>query len=330
MLDNQIEIGGYFEFCLPNYEQFPYPQALNYISARSAFFDLLNQNNIKKIWMPKFICDAMIDPLLILDIEIQYYDINEEFYPVLPNHLKEDEYLLYVNYFGLCTAIQQKLINIYPNDQIIFDHSQAFFVKPFDCFATIYSLRKFLPVAEGGLLISKALTKPNYIARNVEMMIQQYHHCFVRRLSSASEAYDIFKNNEMLLNDCIPKKISGMTKEIMECLNYSSIQMQRLDNFKFLHSQLADINHLNIDIADIESPLTYPLLLKSSISKELIGNNIYTPTYWLDSLQRLDVDSFEYKLVTGITHIVCDQRYSQKQMQFQVDKIKEYFNEHRR
>ncbi|WP_201537891.1 hypothetical protein [Psychrobacter immobilis] len=330
MLDDQQEIGGYFEFSLPNLKQFPYPQALKYISARSAFLDLLDQNSIKKVWMPKFICDSMIEPLLILDIDIRYYDLDENFYPKIPSYLESDAYLVYVNYFGLCTTVQKKLLSIYPSNQIIFDHSQAFFVKPFDCFATIYSLRKFLPVAEGGLLISKSLINANHSVRDLESMIQQYHHCFVRRLSNGSRAYEIFKNNEVLLNNCIPKNISGITEEIINCVDYASTQSQRLDNFKFLHTELVSINKLEIDIDSIESPLTYPLLLEGNISKELIEGSVYTPTYWFDSLQRLDVDSFEYKFISNTTHIVCDQRYSCEHMQFQVDKIMDIYCEYKR
>lgn len=324
MLDNSKEIGGYFEFILPNLGQFPYPQAVKYISARSAFFDLLIQSNIKKIWMPKFVCNSMIEPLLILHIDIQYYDLDDDFHPKIPSDLEDDRYLLYINYFGLCTSVQKKLIDIYPSNQLIFDHSQAFFVKPFDCFATIYSLRKFLPVAEGGLLVTKMLNGPNYEFRSTEEMIRQYSHCFIRRLSNASEAYEIFKINELSLNDCMPKRISGITKELINCFDYSSIQSKRLENFKFLHSQLGGINKLQIDIHEVESPLTYPLLYDKKIANQLIASKIFTPTYWIDSLDRVEQNSFEYNLIENTTHIVCDQRYSNIEMQFQIDKIKEY------
>lgn len=324
MVDNELEIGGYFGFSLPNFRQFPYPKAMKYNSARSAFYDLLNQNNIKKIWMPKFICDSMIEPLLILNIDIQYYDLNEFFYPIIPDSLKENEYLFYVNYFGICTSVQKKLVSKYSNEQIIFDHSQAFFVAPFECFATLYSPRKFLPIAEGGLLITKLLITPNYIDRDIEEMIQQYHHCFTSRLSNTSEGYEGFKKNEILFNDCLPKRISQVTEELINCFDYESIQSNRLENFKFLHAQLKSINKLHIDIDNVISPLTYPLLLDSKISNKLIDHNIYTPTYWMDSLNRVDPTSFEYKLILSTTHLVCDQRYSIKEMQVQINRVKEY------
>lgn len=329
LLPNSREIGGYFEFDLPNLGQFPYPQAIKYNSARSAFFDLLNQSNIKKIWMPKFICDSMIEPLKILGIDILYYDLEQDFYPKLPHNLEEDEYILYVNYFGLCISVQRKLLSIYPNKKIIFDHSQAFFVAPFECFGTVYSPRKFLPIAEGGLLVSKEITTPNYTVRDTEEMVQQYHHCFIRRLSGASQAYEIFKKNEMLLNDCIPKNISGITQDLINCFDYGSIKSIRLENFKFLHAQLGGVNQLHIDIDNIESPLTYPLLLdskvlSSKISNLLINSGIFTPTYWIDSLERVSVDSFEYNFISNTTHLICDQRYSLKEMQIQINMVKEY------
>lgn len=323
-LNKNRGIGGYFEFSLPNLGQFPYPQSKKYGSARSAFFDLLDQNDIKKVWMPKFICNSMLEPLFLLDIDIQYYDLTKDFYPKVPSTLREDEYLFYVNYFGLCTAVQKKLLNSYPKENIIFDHSQALFVEPFECFGTIYSLRKFLPVAEGGLLISNAVTTPNHHSRSVEDMIQQYNHVFARRLSDSAHAYETFKKNENSLNNCIPTNISGITEDLIECFDYKNSKLKRLENFKFLHEQLESINQLKIDIDEVESPLTYPLLLDKKISNELISNNVFTPTYWLDSLPRLTVDSFEYRLTSCTTHLVCDHRYSEQEMQIQLNIVKEY------
>ena len=319
-----LEIGGYFEFSLSNLNQFPYPEAIRYHSARSAFYSLLQHAQIKKIWMPKLICDSMLEPLSLLDIKIYFYDLQPDFYPMLPHKLKDDEYLLYVNYFGLCTLNQEKLLSVYSSQQIIFDHSQAFFVPPFECFATIYSPRKFLPVAEGGLLISEQKIVPSYYPRTVDEMAQQYQHGFIRRLSNASQAYGIFKNNENIFNDCLPKRMSEITKDILDSIDYSHFKEKRLENFKFLHHHLGSFNQLQVDLDQIKSPLTYPLLLKNKISDLLIKDKIYTPTYWSDSMTRLKIHSFEYGLVSNTTHLICDQRYSLKEMQFQINKVQDY------
>lgn len=327
LLSTNNELGGYFEFDLPDLGQFPYPQAFKYNSARSAFYDLLVQNNIKKIWMPNFICDSMIEPLILLNVSIQYYNIDSNFYPDLPNQIQVDEHVFYVNYFGLCTSVQKKILDKYPANQVIFDHSQAFFIPPFECFATIYSPRKFLPVAEGGLLITKSIKIPDYISSEIEWVLDQYQHIFIRKLSSASNGYDYFKKSENSLNDCIPRKMSKITEEILYSLDYCKLKKIRLENFNYLHCALSDINQLQVDISTLQSPLIYPLLLDRSYSEELIKENIFIPTYWADCLKRASRSSFEYKFINNTTNLVCDHRYSSQEMQFQIYKIKEIYNE---
>ncbi|WP_372403800.1 hypothetical protein ACDW34_00470 [Acinetobacter piscicola] len=317
------EIGGFFEFSLSGLNQFPYPNAIQYNSARSAFYDLLKNTFIEKMWMPRFICDSMIDPLILLGVEICFYELNHDFSPILPEILRPNEYLLYVNYFGLCTSTQKKILKQYSAKQIIFDHSQAFFVQPFDCYATIYSPRKFLPVAEGGLLITSRNVVPMYYERTAEEMVQQYQHELLRSVSTAAHAYNFFQSNENIFKDCLPRKASEITRQILENINYIDFKERRLDNFKFLHSQLSRYNQLKMEVEEIESPLTYPLLLDEKISNILIQSKIYTPTYWIDGLKRVSVNSFENKLISNVTHLICDQRYGAKEMQFQIDKVRE-------
>ncbi|WP_410568575.1 hypothetical protein [Acinetobacter sp. H1(2024)] len=318
------EIGGFFEFSLSALNQFPYPKAIQYNSARSAFYDVLKNTFIEKVWMPKFICDSMIKPLTILGIEICYYDLNQDFSPILPEVLMPNEYLLYVNYFGLCTSIQKKILKKYSEKQVIFDHSQAFFVQPLDCYATIYSPRKFLPVAEGGLLFINQDIVSEYCERTAEEMVKQYQHTLLRSTSTATYAYNNFQDNEKTFEDCLPRKLSKITEQMLESFDYADFKEKRLKNFKFLHSQLSKYNQLKINIEDIESPLTYPLMLEKNISNVLIQSKIYTPIYWLDSLKRVSENSFENSFISNVTHLICDQRYGEKEMQFQIDKVQDY------
>ncbi|MFW1883977.1 hypothetical protein ACG91E_07110 [Acinetobacter nosocomialis] len=318
------EIGGFFEFSLSPLNQFPYPNATQYNSARSAFYDVLKNTFIEKLWMPKFICDSMIKPVTILGIEICYYDLDQDFSPILPEVLMPNEYLLYVNYFGLCTSIQKNILKKYSGKQVIFDHSQAFFVQPLDCYATIYSPRKFLPVAEGGLLFINQDIVYEYYERTAEEMVKQYQHTLLRSASTATYAYNNFLDNEKTFEDCLPRKISKITEQMLESFDYADFKEKRLKNFKFLHSQLSKYNQLKVNVEDIESPLTYPLMLEKNISNVLIQSKIYTPIYWLDSLKRVSENSFENSFISKVTHLICDQRYGEKEMQLQIDNVREY------
>lgn len=321
MLLDLPEIGGYFEFSLSSSNQFPYPNAIKYHSGRSAFYDLIRKSKIKKIWMPRFICDSMLEPLKLLNVKILFYNLQANFFPILPEKLNKDEYLLYVNYFGICDSIQKELLNLYPSKQVIFDHAQAFFVQPLNCFATLYSPRKFLPVAEGGMLITNQNFEPSYYSRNTDEIVQHYQHGLIRRLTNANLAYEKFKKSEDAFNDCLPKQISGITEEILNSLNYVNLKQKRLENFKFLHDKLGRFNQLKINLDQLESPLTYPFLSNKKYSEYLIKHKVFIPTYWNDCLVRVSNNSPEYLFINQITHLVCDHRYSINDMQFQIDII---------
>lgn len=315
------EIGGYMGFDLNNLNQFPYPDSKKYCSARAAFFDLLQNLEIQSIWMPRYICDTMLKPLEILKVNIKFYDLDKSFYPNIPLELEENDYLLYVNYFGICTENQKKLVSLYSRDKIIFDHSQAFFVTPFIGVHTIYSPRKFFAVADGGLLVTKKNMENIQNQQSEDELIQQYKHLFLRFISGAEQGYAQFKNAEIMLNDCIPRRISPITDLILNHINYIDVKEKRLNNFKYLHSKLAKFNQLNIKLDKLESPLTYPFLSNDNFSQYLITHKVFVPTYWNDCLVRVNENSFEYQFVHRITHLVCDHRYDIDDMQFQIDLI---------
>lgn len=242
----QKEIGGYFGFEFSQTDNFIYKNKNPYFfnSARSAFFVLLKSLGIKKILMPKFICDSMITPLKMLGIKIIYYDLDNNLYPNI--HRYDDEYLLYVNYFGVCTKNQFKLLSEYPQNRLIFDHSQALFAPPFSNVHTLYSLRKFLPVADGGVLLSSIKISDNRIAelQNCRLAENQYQYLFKRLLYGANVGYADFQKSEQYFENEIPSHISPMTQQILKVLDYQSVQKQRLDNFKILHLLLGEYNAL--------------------------------------------------------------------------------------
>lgn len=325
--NNPKEIGGYFGFEFNQVDNFIYKnKSLYYFnSARSAFFVLLNSLNVKKILMPKFICNSMIAPLKKLDIEIKYYDLDGQFYPKIDKY--DNEYLLYVNYFGVCTNNQYRLLLEYPHDKLIFDHSQAFFVPPLKDIHTLYSPRKFFPIADGGVLLSPIKVSDNTIAelQNCRIAENQYQHLFKRLLYGANAGYVDFQKSEQYFENEIPNRISPITQQILRVLDYQAVQKQRLNNFKALHSLLGEYNTLSLDMSNITSPLTYPFLCHHNgekLKKQLIANKVYTPTYWQDCLERIDDDSNEYNWVNNVVHFICDQRYLQDDMYFQYELVK--------
>ena len=319
-------MGGYFELELPKGEFNFHPEALRFQSARAAFFTLLQAGKPRRIWMPRYICDSMLEPIKLASIECQFYSINEEFEICEEIELESVDWLLYVNYFGLCGKYQDTILGKYNPQQVVFDHSQAFFEKPKQCLATIYSPRKFFGVSDGGLLITNVgVSTPN----EIDDSFGRTDH-LLRRLTSSPEAgYLDYTQAEKSLSDFKPRKMSFLTQRILASIDFEYVMRRRNTNFQYLHERLAKINGLKINFSNINAPLCYPLLINVvGIKEKLIDSRIFVPTYWPDVLDRIGVTAFEISLITGCVSLPCDQRYSEKEMELMVEQVFFILNMH--
>lgn len=146
MIEDQTSpsYGGYFELELNDGGRFLYQDSSTFQSARVAFRALLQEMRPTRVWVPKHICNAMIAPLEDEGISYSFYSLNESLDIHESIDLKDTEWLLYVNYYGVCQAQLDNVFQKYPASQIVCDFSQSFFdPPPIGALATIYSARKF-------------------------------------------------------------------------------------------------------------------------------------------------------------------------------------------
>lgn len=120
-------IGGYFELELPARRELPHAGLQHYQSARAAFLALLRVGRPTRVWMPRYICNAMLTPLENVGIEYAWYDLTDELEVGPEVRLDAGDWLLYVNYFGVCGAKVEALLHRFSPAQIVLDFSQAFF-----------------------------------------------------------------------------------------------------------------------------------------------------------------------------------------------------------
>ncbi|MDH4554639.1 hypothetical protein E8F11_05505 [Pseudomonas sp. BN417] len=304
-------VGGYFELELPSGFPGLYPEALRFQSARASFYALLCTGRPRKVWMPSYICDSMLGPLSKAGIEVSFYSINEDFSIKDEINLHPDEWILYVNYFGVCASQQREVLRKFNAEQVVFDHSQAFFAPPLDCLATIYSPRKFFGVPDGGLLITKLpVREPDEID---DGSIQRSLHLLKRLGGPPESGYADYQAAERTLEDCQYRKMSVLTERLLSSIDYESARLKRNENFRFLHKEFGVHNRLKLDVEAIDAPLCYPFFKNlMNLRESLIRERVFTPTYWARCLPRLNADSLEYELVNNLFPIPCDQRYSKE------------------
>lgn len=221
MIENSI--GGYFEYAFEKKYNYPYRHAYQYKSARSAFYAYLKEKKIKEIYVPHYICDSMLLPLEILNINVKWYFLDESFYPIINDY--NNGYILYVNYFGLCESQVKNLRNKYPSDKVIIDNSQALYSEPKKGFAaTIYSPRKFLPVPEGGSILTNEKMK---YEGSSETSISALSALVKRFDGDIAGGYIDFRSASEELNKISTHKMSKFNFNLLDSFDYIEIKKIR-------------------------------------------------------------------------------------------------------
>lgn len=319
-------IGGFFELEFPPAKELLYPDARAFQSGRAAFLALLHAGRPRRVWMPYYICSTMLDSLRQADIDVAFYHIDRHFYLAEDIRLKDREWFVYVNYFGIRTEYARSLLTCFDPSSLVIDSSQALFSPPLDCLATVYSPRKFLGVPDGGWLVSSLsaddpdLTDDGSFERSVSLL--------KRAAFSAEEAYADHQKAERVLFHQEPKKMSNLTRRMLSGIDYQGICRIRNKNFAYLHAQLSHRNTLQLDPVDVNGALCYPLITqKPGLREFLIKQRIFVPTYWKDVLELVSPSDLESHLVQELIPLPCDQRYGEEEMNRVVAACLEFFME---
>lgn len=120
---------------------------LKFNFAREALIYLINKYEIKEIFIPYYLCDVIRHSVFETGCKPLFYHIDDNFMPNM--NFSEDSYIVYPNYFGICSKNVDKLVEKYP--KLIVDNAHAFYAQP-QGFATFNSSRKFLSQNEGSFL----------------------------------------------------------------------------------------------------------------------------------------------------------------------------------
>jgi len=303
-------IGGYFDLELSSLGEY-YPKAIALNTARNAFEYILKVRHYKKVYIPYYTCDVMLEPIKKLKVDYEFYHINQNLEPVFDfNKISSDEGFLYTNYFGLKAMFINELAKKVSN--LIIDNAQSFFSEPINYVDTFYSPRKFFGVSDGAYLFCNKQLNEEF---EQDLSYNRMSHLLIRSDINAEVGYEEFCNNDSgLINQPI-KKMSNLTHKILETIDYKFVKLKRIQNFEYLHKFLKDRNFLKFEKSNTQVPLVYPFWTKKSkLKKRLIENKVYCATYWPNVLTWCEQDSLEVQLTNELVHLPIDQRYSELEM----------------
>lgn len=298
------EIGGYIE--LDTYTgNMLHDEGIKLNCGRNALAYIIKAKNIKKLWMPKFMCDSCDIVLSDNQVDVQYYSIGLDFKPAI----KEWDGCLYVvNFYGQLS--NEYLSSLGKN--IIVDNAQAYFQEPIPRVDTLYTCRKFFGLADGAILYTDKTIDVNEQDESFERM----HFLLGRYERSASEFYaEYVENNHFFRNEPI-KRMSKLTENLLHGIDYEMVMRKRTENFSYLHEKLHSMNKLNLSVPI--GAFMYPLYIENGaeVRKQLQAKKIFIPTLWPAVFNLCDENDLEYDMAKNILPIPVDQRYGIEDMEY--------------
>ena len=230
-----------------------------------------------------------------------------EFLPVL----KEEEYFLFINFFGIKNKIICELIKLY-KEKFILDNTHDFFNTGYKNAISFTSARKYFGVPDGAYLYMPKKIKQNFERfKNIST-----DHLVNRLIGNQEQSYRQFLKYEKSLTSEI-KKISILSELLLSNINYLDVIKKRKHNYLFWSSVLNELNQLKLDhVNENINPFCYPFLPAKYLDKRVLyQKHFFIPSYWPDTLNR-KIKGYKYEkyLSNNLLPLPVDHRYAEKDL----------------
>lgn len=241
--------------------------------ARNSLRYVVRAFRIEEIYIPFYTCPTVWQALKKENCRIKFYHIDENFMPVV--EFNPNDYVLYTNYFGICSKNVLEMSKKYKN--LIVDNAHAFYSKPVGI-ASFNSLRKFFDVFDGSFL---------YTDKILDYELEK---------DSLMEFSFTFEENEKRICNLDLSNMSNFTISKFKSINVEEEKTVRLKQFKGLDEILGINNKLKIDLAD-NVPMVYPFMAEDkTVRKNLEKAGFYVEQYWNSTSGKFIESSFQKEI----------------------------------
>ena len=307
-----------------------------------ALRDALKEERVNKIYAPSYCCVSMLQSFIDRGLKIEFYKVeyqNGAFTYQIP---KTDSHsiVLIMSYFGLDTSdAHRQIAELKKYGTIVIEditHSLLHLIPASEhSDYLVVSLRKWFAIPTGGWVgkrNGKLAEKPNIDS----------NHAVAEKIFGMKEKYDyltgkIDSKEDFLLvnakfdNDLIHVdrmlKIDDTSKGIVDSTDIKAVIDQRRRNTATLMEGLNDLNGtimtLPSVVLDQDVPLFLPIFMKTedrdALRMHLISKGIYCPIHWPE------VMGTEIGIRAKELSLICDQRYTEGDMQVIVDEIHKWY-----
>lgn len=342
----RMEIGGDFHLCdttsskeNPNnvFEYLNGFSAAYFDSGRSALRALLEKCSAQNILLPGYICESVRD-CFPADCNVQYYNITDEIkinWHDLLGKCRSGIDIVYLHFFNgyigeeydfeALLALKKKY-----NFVIIEDTTHSFFSAPHTigdyC---VCSLRKWFPIADGGVLYAKGGIEVTSLSENAwasqKRTAMADKRAYLEGLTDDKQRFlNVFASTETALDKqkqiCQLSEPSRRTLGQIDC---NTLISRRKENFAFLQA------NMNCRIVAGNGRNQVPLFFticaenRDALRRHFIQSCIYCPVHWplYGELETIDSAVSIYNTELSIP---IDQRYGQHEMAYICQKYDDF------
>lgn len=337
---NNFEFGSDFHYIKPatasseNTLALLYPSAQYYALGRHCLLQIIRSNSWSRIWIPSYYCFEVIEYIKEnTTVKICFYHVD----PIIPididelkkNAFQAEDAILVVNYFGLHSYYDFSEFPI----TVIEDHthdllgSWATQSHADWCFA---SLRKCLPVSEGGMVWSPkgCVLCGDNVQTNTDNVFERRQLAMLLKKEYLNNNFfnkdlfrELFIETETIYENLPVSGLSSFSKDYLDRFDVVTFLNKKKKNFEYALSYLTNmINDVEI-LKPVLSNNSYPLSLiirftgkdeRDQIRRELIKKRIYSAVLWPLPTCFKNENSLSDQMLS----IHCDSRYNTAEIHY--------------
>ncbi len=306
-----------------------YSSANFYADGRQALIHLYHSQGWQRLWMPKYFCYDVIDSLQKAGLDIVFYadypdyKDDDKTIEAIRSHFREGDAILRMNYFGLRSLRSSEKIMI----PVVEDHTHDLiggWALKSNADWCIASLRKSLPIPEGGMLWSpmglKLPKTPLASEENEKIAAMRWEAMKLKSQYLAGEDVEKaafragFVDTEEYFDRAEVCALDQGSKNYLEGFDVWNWYRLKKENWNILQ----DIKKEGLHILRAEDSGCYPFSLimvfdleeeRNRVRKALIEKLVYPTILW-------NVPPSYYGEISqmsgGVLSIHCDARYTRE------------------
>lgn len=314
-MDARDWMGGAFGWEGAGVGNFPYREGERcaYVSSGRAALECLLRSMPRlprRVWVPRFACNTLMQPLHRLGLDVRRYPVGCQLEAELPADAGKEDLLLLINYFGLTAQAVQRATAAH-RGPVVVDATAALYCPPLPGIPTFYSPRKFGGLADGGIACAPF---PIVLPEEQDMSAQRMQGLLLRAEAGLEAAAAAIQQAEDSL-DAPPRRMSGLTRQLLGSIDWEGAARARLENYAVLHAALSSLNRLDLPAEPVVAPFCYPLVSGiPGLRDALVDAGVALPLFWPEVIDATDASETENQLARTLLPLPLDQRYGEADM----------------